>query len=418
MKYLHCYFNLVLLPTGEIYHHFRYLIDVHNKRGDEVFILGFTATKQFKFLKFGNNIILILIPRKRFLSDLLQFLKIGLVIIRSFKPDIVFLHHFPLSYIAPLFKLAEPRIAVVKKYYGTLIPGMLSSVKSKQDKLYVLIKMLPEILSYVLPPTDLIFMVDDGTKGYEILNLLRIKKWFLIPQLIPKDIIIAGRKAGLEKSERLKELLEENTVINLSTINDPFIILYIARLDWWKGIDRLLTVAAKTLFFVRNKFNFQRTIMFLIAGGGSALDKYRKIVKKLGLDMQVIFLGHLNRHKLQMLMEVADIYLCLYRFSCVGVATLEAMINGIPSILVNSGDTMRLLGEGAIIVPEKDIKEVMPLIIIDLVNKPETLTIWREKAKNVVLRKFLRPEMYWMLQLTIIERLVKNNYKMRYKTRR
>ncbi|MEM3385515.1 MAG: glycosyltransferase family 4 protein [Nitrososphaeria archaeon] len=403
MHFLHIYFNPIKLETGEIYHHIIYLIKSHASTKDKVIIVGLSITNKYEVVRYYKNIILVLLPiigdeRSffRIIKNLMNVHKVVLYLLKIFKPDIIFLHHFPLSFLAPVYKLISPKTYFVKKYYGTLIYGLIRTVENKSGKIKIILRVLPELISYVLPPTDLLLMLDDGTQGYKICNLLKIKKYVVVPQVYYTDVI---PEVIIEDSFTKIKLCETLGIhLSESKISKLFIVLYVARLDSWKRIDRFLIVAAKTLMLFKKVESSKSStpfLLFVIAGGGKLINKYRSLVKKLGLANNIIFLGNIERQKLKILLSVADLYLCMYDHSCVGIATTEAMASGICTIAIDTGDTKRLLEGGAIIVDSKKAEDEIPSIIMKLFYTPKNRLEWSERAKKHVNVHFLEPEIYW-----------------------
>jgi len=148
-------------------------------------------------------------------------------------------------------------------------------------------------------------------------------------------------------------------------------ILTVARLDFHKGHDRVL----EALGLIKSKgLEFE----YVIVGEGDEERRLRQISKKLGLENEVIFAGHIPDRELPGVYASADIFVMASReipgrldlIEGFGIAFLEASASGLPVIAGRSGgvaDAVRNGKTGFLVDPEdpKEIAEALHLLLTD-----------------------------------------------------
>jgi len=100
----------------------------------------------------------------------------------------------------------------------------------------------------------------------------------------------------------------------------------------------------------------RKDIKLLICGYGELLEYLQNKCKKLGIESQVLFLGH--RYDIPELMHSADVLVHPSRREGLGMAVLEAMAAGLPIITTNVQGLKDLVenGENGIVVSPRDVQ--------------------------------------------------------------
>ncbi|MFC1613578.1 glycosyltransferase family 4 protein [Patescibacteria group bacterium] len=87
-------------------------------------------------------------------------------------------------------------------------------------------------------------------------------------------------------------------------------------------------------------------IKLLIAGVGKLENKLKKLTEILGLEKQVIFLGHIDQNELPKYLWVSDIFCRPSLSEGLGISFLEAMAAGLPVIATPVGGIPDFLDDG------------------------------------------------------------------------
>jgi len=106
---------------------------------------------------------------------------------------------------------------------------------------------------------------------------------------------------------------------------DDLVILFVGTEFKRKGLDALLRGFALIA---------RPDMRLLIAGGGEKKRRYYRLVKKLGIEHNVLFLGLIE--DMEKVYAVSDIYILPTLSEPAGMAPLEAMAAGIPTIISSS----------------------------------------------------------------------------------
>lgn len=141
--------------------------------------------------------------------------------------------------------------------------------------------------------------------------------------------------------------------------------IFAGRLEAVKNIDRLIRIYSKLPIEIRNENSF------FIAGYGSLESILKKLVKKLDLDNQIVFLG--NIPNVEMLKTDMDKKLLLMASSAEGFPTAiaEAFSVGVPVVSTDVGDISSIVknGENGLLLPvdfkDEDYLEAIQKILID-----------------------------------------------------
>ncbi|AKB69079.1 glycosyltransferase family 4 protein [Methanosarcina mazei] len=158
-----------------------------------------------------------------------------------------------------------------------------------------------------------------------------------------------------------------------------FSIFYLGRLLKIKGLDILI----KALPIVKKSIP---DIHLYVAGNGSQCEKIRVLVRELGLERNVTFLGFIysEREKIDTLKSM-DIFAIPSRFESSSIVLIEALAAGIPVVATNVGGMPEILDYGKYgILVEPDNPVRLAEGIIKLLDNPELRRKLSEDGKERV----------------------------------
>jgi len=153
---------------------------------------------------------------------------------------------------------------------------------------------------------------------------------------VDRSRINAERGAESRETERKR----------LGINKDDLVVLFVGTEFRRKGLDALLRGFAMIV---------EKNIKLLIAGGGEKKRRYKRLVKELGIADNVIFMGLVK--DMENIYAISDIYILPTLSEPAGMAPIEAMAAGIPTIISSSkyaGSAERIKNGEAIILENPD----------------------------------------------------------------
>jgi len=129
-------------------------------------------------------------------------------------------------------------------------------------------------------------------------------------------------------------------------------------------------------------------IKLVICGGGQLLDKYRKLVKKLGLENRVKMLGY--RKDVRNILKISDVLVFPTFQEGLPMSVMEAMHQGIPIIASNIRGTNDLINDGVngILVSVSD-KSGYIAAIKKLHENPELAKQFATQSQHDVQKRYI-----------------------------
>lgn len=118
--------------------------------------------------------------------------------------------------------------------------------------------------------------------------------------------------------------------------NSGMLMLVIARLVPWKGIDGLIKILPR----------FNKETQLMVVGDGPDMPRLRNLVYSLGMGKQVIFKGQILHHRVSLYLRAADIFMLPSLYEGLPHTILEAMIVGIPIVATNIGGIPEIIEDG------------------------------------------------------------------------
>ncbi len=134
---------------------------------------------------------------------------------------------------------------------------------------------------------------------------------------------VSSKKFEFAMTENEKLSLRNSLGVN----KNDFVIIYTAELNNNKNQSMAIKAISE---LVKEKSN----IKLLLAGKDSLNGKYQSLVKELGLEKQVLFLGY--RNDIPKLLKIVDLVISTSRREGLPVNLMEALVAGKPIIATNS----------------------------------------------------------------------------------
>ena len=157
-------------------------------------------------------------------------------------------------------------------------------------------------------------------------------------------------------------------------------LLYVGRVAHEKNIDFLVRV---TQLLVK----VMPEALLVITGEGPAEPSLRALVKTLGIEKNVQFIGYLERHtELNACHKAADVFVFASKSETQGLVLLEAMAQGTPVVAIAELGTASILveGQGAMIAieDESEFMHKVHALLLNPVHRQHLGERAREYAQN------------------------------------
>lgn len=130
-------------------------------------------------------------------------------------------------------------------------------------------------------------------------------------------------------------------------------LLFVGRIIRQKGLDFL--VRAMPLVLAKNP-----DARLVIVGRGNKLEQVKRLVKRLGLETQVIFPGFVSEDELKDALCGCDVFVLPSLWEVLPISILEAMACGRSVVCTNAGGNAELVRDGfnGFVVPKRDPKSL------------------------------------------------------------
>jgi len=193
--------------------------------------------------------------------------------------------------------------------------------------------------------------------------------------VIPVGINIDLFKPREKDDEKVKTYRKK---FNLT--KDDFVVLFIGRLVWEKGVYDLIYAAKRLLMDSELKHH---SVKFIFVGKGPEEKKMQKVIKKLKIEESVILAGSLPYTDIPYIHNLADVFALpsipvrdwQEQF---GMVFAEALASGNPVIAGKSGSIPEVVGDAGILIQPND-----PYSIYEEIKKMILDNDYREKHKKL-----------------------------------
>lgn len=127
------------------------------------------------------------------------------------------------------------------------------------------------------------------------------------------------------------------------------VVVTVARLTPWKGVDGLI----KVLTAVRRRV---QNVSLWIVGDGAERPRLEALARELDMTDFVHFTGHLSREEVARVLKAADVFALFSTYEGLPHVVLEAMAAGTPVVASAAGGTPETIrdGESGLLVPVGD----------------------------------------------------------------
>jgi glycosyltransferase involved in cell wall biosynthesis len=176
---------------------------------------------------------------------------------------------------------------------------------------------------------------------------------------------------------------------------DVPVILCVASLEVKKDHQTLLRAAS----LVPN-------VVVALAGDGPMLKQLRALADELGIASRVQFLG--RRFDVPQLLKAADIYVQPSRWEGFGIAALEAMAAGLPTIVTNAPGLAQRVGNTGLLFPAgvaQELARCIETLLGDSQLRRRLASFAQDRARSFALKKTL--DCYEMLYRDVVDKAVR-----------
>ena len=161
---------------------------------------------------------------------------------------------------------------------------------------------------------------------------------------------------------------------------DGKIILTVARLTPWKGVDRIIEVLPE----IRRQINEANLV---VVGDGPELGNLQGLARELGVTGHVSFVGRVPHEEVPYYLRAADVFVLYSGYEGLPHIVLEAIAAGVPVILSNKGGNREVVEDGAngLLIPIGDpekLQEAILRVLRDRELAGEFVERSRDKAKQ------------------------------------
>ncbi len=149
--------------------------------------------------------------------------------------------------------------------------------------------------------------------------------------------------------------------------SDKNIIITVGHLEPVKGHIYLI----KAINELKVKYNYFDKLLFLIVGDGSQMPVLKKLSKNLGIEENILFLGHLNHDNIPELISASDLFVLPSLNEGNPTVMFEALGCGVPFVSTNVGGVEEIINSDlyGYTCPPKNCSELASTILKGLSKK-------------------------------------------------
>ncbi len=139
---------------------------------------------------------------------------------------------------------------------------------------------------------------------------------------------------------------------------DGKVILTVARLTPWKGVDRIIKVLPE----IQGQMNRANLV---VVGDGPELENLQALARELGVEDSVSFVGRVPHREVPYYLRAADVFVLYSGYEGLPHIVLEAMATGVPVILSDKGGNREVVEDGVngLLVPIGDQEKLKEAIL-------------------------------------------------------
>ena len=171
--------------------------------------------------------------------------------------------------------------------------------------------------------SDICIMTDDGTQGD-----------YMMSKIQPRHKNFKFWLNGVDQPKTNNDSIEK--IKSEYLLAGKVCIMSVSRLEEWKRVDRAITIINQ---FVKDYKVYRNKVAFLIVGDGNSKKQLELMVKSLGVDDIVKFVGPVSNSEIGNYLSVSDVFMSFYNLSNVGNPLLEAIRSNKLIMTLANGDT-------------------------------------------------------------------------------
>ena len=239
-------------------------------------------------------------------------------------------------------------------------------------------------------PADYIILCDDGSQGDVLARHLGVDTAKLLHW-----------PNGVDKARHMSTESATDVRAKLGIPEAGRVVLSVSRLYFEKHVDRVLE-AALGVAAARDD------VTFVIVGSGKERGRLEKLAESLGIPNRIVFAGSVGREELPDYYKAADVFVALSDRTNVSNSLHEAMISGLPVVVLNTGSTADVVsdGETGILVEEDDLARV-PEALLSLLNDDERRCEMGERAQRDADERLRTLDERQVMEAEVAERAVR-----------
>ncbi len=239
-------------------------------------------------------------------------------------------------------------------------------------------------------PADYIILCNDGSQGDGLARRLGVDMDRLLfwPNGVDKRLYESPRPSRDIRAE-------------LGIPESSRIVLYVSRLHLEKHIERIVRsvpgVAAA-----------RDDVTFVIVGTGEERGSLERLADSLGVRDRVVFAGSVEREELPDYYKTADVFVALSDRTNVSNSLHEAMIAGLPVVVLNTGRTADVVqnGKNGILLTPEDLPRVHE-VVLELLADGERRRALGERARASADDRLPTLEERQVMEAEVAERAVR-----------
>jgi len=321
-------------------------------------------------------------PLRRLLIPLLFNLIVtprALRLARTLEPDFVLGHtHFssPVTYVLRRLRSVPA---------GVKLFGVMDLVHTEWPRWKYWFKNL-EQLAALLFPQDVWIVLDDGTRGDEVLLARGIDKSKI--RFLPNGINLEWAQLSFDKAAVRDEL---------GISRHACVVLFLARFVPSKRPESVIRAVPLVLRAV------QEETCFLFAGDGPSRASCEELARELGVPGNTKFIGTIPHGRVPEILHASDLFVTTSNLTNMAIPTCEAFLSGVPVVAFDVGATKKVVADGVTgrTVPDGDV-DALAAAIVDLIRDGEKREMMGHSAKRFALDHFTSWDERTDMELAVI----------------
>lgn len=160
------------------------------------------------------------------------------------------------------------------------------------------------------------------------------------------------------------------------------VILTVARLTPWKGVDKLIA----SLPHLRERFP---DVGLVVVGDGPERENLERLAEEVGVSDAVHFTGRVPHDRVSLYLRAADLFVLYSGYEGLPHVVLEAMLAGAPVVASSKGGLPEVVEDGVTgrLVPWGDEAQLREALL-NALSSPSEAAAWAEQARVQVAREF------------------------------